>query len=208
MTKTHNRKHFVLIGIIIFIILILIIFTYIMMPRGKPVTFKKDDALYETVKDGDIICRLGDRFWSQVFSDFSVEDKRFSHTGIIRIENGQIAVIHAEGTTSSGRDFVKKVPLDDFLKVARAVGIYRIMDLEENKISDAAMEYLGLPFDWKFDMTDASELYCTELLYIILKQLTPAFEFNTTYIKEMGRDIITVDAISNSEFFSEIYYKK
>ena len=206
MIRTHNRKYFVLTGIIIFTILILIIFIFIIMPRGKPVVLIKEDVFYGILKNGDIICRLGDRLWSQIFKDFSADDKRFSHIGIIRINNERITVIHAEGTTKPGKDFVKEESLYDFLKVARAIGIYRIMDLDGNKISGLAMEYINVPFDWKFDMGDTSELYCTELLYIILKRLKPAFEFNTTYIKELGKDIIPIDSISNSEYFSEIYF--
>ena len=208
MIGTHNRKYFVLTGIIIFIILILVIFVYIIMPRGKPIALIKEDAFYGKLKNGDIICRLGDRLWSQIFKDFSIDDKRFSHTGIIRINNDRITVIHAEGTTKPGKDFVKEETLDDFLKVARAIGIYRIMDLDGNKISDMAIEYIGVSFDWKFDMSDTSELYCTELLYTIVKRLSPEFEFSTTYVKEIGKDIITIDSISNSDYFSEMYFIK
>ena len=178
------------------------------MPRSKPIVLIKKDAFHGLLKDGDIICRLGDRFWSQIFKDFSIDDKRFSHIGIIRINNNRITVIHAEGTTKPGKDFVKEELLDDFLKVAITIGIYRMIDLDENKISSTAMEYIGVPFDWKFDMGDASELYCTELLYIVLKRLKPTFEFNTAYIKELGKDIIPIDSISNSEHFSEILFIK
>ena len=208
MIKTHDRKNFVLIGIIVFAVLIFTVFVFIIMPRGKPVVLIKEDAFYGILKDGDIICRLGDRLWSQIFKDFSTDDKRFSHIGIIHINNNRITVIHAEGTTKPGKDFVKEEPLDDFLKVARTIGIYRIMNLDENEISSVAMEYIGVPFDWKFDLSDASELYCTELLYVILKRLMPTFEFNTTYIKELGKDIIPIDSISNSECFSEVYFIK
>jgi len=206
MIKTLNRKYFVFIGIIIFTLLILTIFIFIIMPREKPVELIKEDAFYGMLENGDIICRLGDRLWSQIFKDFSADDKRFSHIGIIRIIDEHITVIHAEGTTKPEKDFVKEESINDFLKVAREIGVYRIMNLDGNKISGMAMEYINVPFDWKFDMSDKSELYCTELLYIILKQLMPAFEFNTVYIKELGRNIIPIDSISNSEYFSEIYF--
>ena len=204
MIRTQNLKRFMFIGIII--LTLLIIFVFIIMPRDKPVELIKKNTFCEILKDGDIICRLGDRLWSQIFKDFSIEDKRFSHVGIIRINNDQITVIHAEGTTKPGQDFVKEEPLDDFLKVARAIGIYRIIHLDGNKISSMAMEYIGVPFDWKFDMNDVSELYCTELLYIILKQLMPALELNTIYIKELGKDVIPIDSVSNSEIFTEMYF--
>jgi len=206
MIKTHYLKYFVLIGVIIFSILIILIFVFILTPRGKPIVLIEKETFYELLNDGDIICRLGDRLWSQIFKDFSEEDNRFSHLGIIRINNGQITVIHAEGTTKPGKDYVKEESLDDFLKVARAIGIYRISNFNGSYISNTAMEYINVPFDWKFDMNDETEIYCTELLYIILKQLIPAIELNTTFIKELGREVITIDAVSNSEYFSEVYF--
>jgi len=176
------------------------------MPRGTPVIIKKTDVFFNDLKDGDIICRLGDRLWSEIFSDLSVKDKRYSHMGIIRINNGIITVINAEGDTGHGRDFVSEVSLDDFLKVAKTVGIYRINNVDGSQISQAALGYLGIPFDWKFDMSDGSKLYCTELLYVILKQIEPAIELGTAYIKELGREIVPLEAISNSGYFSEVYF--
>ena len=57
-------------------------------------------------------------------------------------------------------------------------------------------------------MADESEIYCTELLYLILKRLMPEIELKTIYIKELGKRIVPLEAISNSEYFSEIYFKK
>jgi len=206
MTKIH-KKYYVLIGIIIFTICITSIFVFILMPRGKSAELKEQNLLFENVKNGDIICRLGDRLWSQYFKDISIEDKRYSHMGIIRINNNQITVIHAEGTTKAGKDFVKEESLNDFIKIARAIGVYRINDIDDgNKIATLALEYLNLPFDWQFDMQDNSKIYCTELLYVILKRALPTIELKTIYIKELGKDIIPLDAISNSNYFSEIYY--
>jgi hypothetical protein len=206
--KIHNRKVYVLSGISIFTILIVSILVYILVPRGKPIILLNSDELLEIVNDGDIICRLGDRFWSELFKDTSITDKRYSHLGIIRIINDRIIVVHAEGTTDSGKDFVKEQAFDDFIKIARAIGIYRAVNIDGIQISNTSIEYLGKPFDWKFDMADESEIYCTELLYLILKRLMPEIELKTIYIKELGKRIVPLEAISNSEYFSEIYFKK
>jgi len=205
--KRLNRKYYVLAGVVIFALLILSICVYILAPRGAPVVIKETDEFFTDLKDGDIICRLGDRLWSEIFSDLSVMDKRYSHMGIIHINNGLVTVINAEGDTGHGRDFVSEVFLDDFLKVARTVGIYRINNVDGGQISQAALGYLGVPFDWKFDMSDGSKLYCTELLYVILKQIQSAIELDTAYIKELGREIVPLEAISNSVYFSEVYFK-
>jgi hypothetical protein len=185
---------------------VLILLVYILLPRGKPVVLQETKILFEMVKDGDIICRLGDRFWSQFFKDVSIEDKRFSHLGIICINNDIITVIHAEGDTGHGRDFVNEVPIEDFMEIARAIGIYRINDIDGKEISNMATEYMDIPFDWQFDLNDESKLYCTELLYVILKRIKPAFELNRIFSKELGKEIIPLESISKSEHFSEIYF--
>jgi hypothetical protein len=177
------------------------------MPRGRPVEFKKSDPIYKIVKNGDVICRLGDRIWSQFFKDISLTDKRYSHIGIIHINDGLVTVVNAEGDTGHGRDFVNKVTLEEFLQVARTAGIYRVRNIDGEQISNLAIEYLGIPFDWQFDMNDESKLYCTELLYVILKRIEPTLILKVVYIKEFGKYIIPLEAISNSDYFSEIYFK-
>jgi len=190
---------------VIFAALIASTLVYIMMPRGKPVVLQRHDRLFEVVNDGDIICRLGEMFWSRFFKDISLTDKRFSHIGIIRISDGKISVIHAEGTTEPGKDFVKEEKFEDFIKNARAIGIYRINNIEGNQISDLAYGYIGTPFDWQFDMHNNSELYCTELLYAVLKRATPELRLNTIFFKD-EKEIIPIDAVSNSGDFSEVYF--
>jgi hypothetical protein len=69
-----------------------------------------------------------------------------------------------------------------------------------------AKEYIGVPFDWHYDMKDGSKIYCTELLYLVLRRLAPALKLNTVFIKEIGKEIVPLDSISNSEHFSEVYY--
>ena len=204
--KTHNRKFYVLTGIIIFTLLIASMCVYIIMPRGHTLKIEKNHGLFEIVEDGDIICRLGNRLWSEIFSGLSVTDKRFSHIGIIRIHNDIVSVIHAEGSTGYGTDYVSEVSLDDFLQVARRIGIFRTINVNGNEISHIALEYVGIPFDWDFDLEDGSRLYCTELLYVILKRIKPEIQLNTVYYKRWGIDIIPLEAVSNSEYFSEVYY--
>ena len=203
-----KRKQYLFIGIIVFTVLVISISVYIIMPRGKPLTLSQIELefLSGIIEDGDIICRLGDRVWSQYFRDVSITDRRFSHMGILRVVNERITVIHAEGDTGNGIDFVNEIPLEEFIEFARAIGIYRTKNVDGTQISNLAVEYLGVPFDWRFDMSDNSKLYCTELLYVILKRLAPEIELKTIYIGLLGRRIIPLEAISNSEYFYEVYF--
>jgi len=170
------------------------------------VQYIQEDTILSCIKDGDIICRLGDRIWSMYFKELSPHDKRFSHLGIIRIRNNTVSVINAEGLANEGKDFVNEVSLKEFLKSAQKIGIYRLRTIEGEVVSDTALEYIGLPFDWQFNMEDNSKLYCTELLYVILKRIDLDIVLNKVFIKEIGKNIIPLDVCSQSEYFMEIGY--
>ncbi|MCL2210149.1 MAG: hypothetical protein FWB89_08325 [Treponema sp.] len=211
MKKAYNRICYALSGIIIFIAAILII-NYKPVSGNQasreeePAALIKTDVLYSVIRDGDIICRLGDRFWSGLIRDVSITDKRFSHMGIIRINDSRITVINSEGDTGHGRDFVNEVSIEEFLRPAVTAGIYRINAFDGALLSELSIEYLGIPFDWKFDMYDASKLYCTELLYVICKRIMPELELETAYIKELKMNAVPLEAISNSSNFTEIFF--
>jgi hypothetical protein len=55
-------------------------------------------------------------------------------------------------------------------------------------------------------MRDESKLYCTELLYVVLKRLLPDLNLHTVYMKGLDKQIIPPEAISQSEYFSEVYF--
>jgi len=158
------------------------------------------------LNDGDIICRLGDRIWSSYFKNLSLVDKRFSHLGVVRIRDGKISVINAEGQAPGRQDFVNEVSLEEFFQIARSVGIYRINSVSGTLISDVAMDYKGYPFNWEFDLKNESKIYCTQLLYVILKRIAPEIVLKTIFVNEVGKEIVPLEAISNSPDFNEIIY--
>jgi len=207
MILTRYLKRCVLIGAPLAILVISVaLFLYIMMPSGAPVPAQKLDEFLKIAKDGDIVCRLGDRLWSHTLKDFSIEDRRYSHSGILRINDGRITVVHSEGTTEKGKDFVKEEAFEDFYAVARAIGIYRIKDVDGHIVSNMAIEYLGVPFDWQFNSEDESKLYCTELIHVVLKRLKPASGLKKNFVKIVNKEIFPLESISHSDNFVEIYY--
>lgn len=196
----------ILVGVFLLFCVTIIVILYQQRRQHGILSYVHEDEILESLNDGDIICRLGDRLWSIFFREFSPNDKRFSHLGIIKIRDNNVSVINAEGLAVEGRDYVNEVPLKDFLKIAQRVGVYRLRTIEGNKISETALEYIGYPFDWQFDMEDDTNLYCSELLYVILKKMNPDIKLNTIWIKEIGRNVIPLDVCSQSEYFTEIGY--
>jgi hypothetical protein len=202
----EGMKKTLVAGIGIFLLLTLLAVIAIPRRASEKRIYADDIAMY--LQDGDIICRLGDRLWSTYFKDISPIDKRFSHLGIIRIVDGALTVINAEGRAIEGKDHVNETPLEEFLTIAKAVGIYRLHDCEGKAVSSGAMEYIGYPFDWNFDLHDENKLYCTELLYVVMKKIAPEIQLQTLFQKELSREIIPLEAVSNSDYFREVVYVK
>ena len=162
------------------------------------------NELTSQAREGDILCRLGDRTWSLYFRGLSKEDKRFSHLGIIHIEDGKITVINAEGLAWEGKDCVNNTPLDKFIGPARMLGLYRLEGIDGEAISAEALKMVGRPFDWDFDLTNHDKIYCTELLYVALAAVAPEIKLAT--IHKFGKTIVPLDAVSASPQFREILF--
>jgi uncharacterized protein YycO len=202
----NNRKRY----LYILIIAILLGFVFFFRINKEDYQYSKInvDNIVSLVEDGDVICRLGNRIWSNLFCDLSEFDKRYSHLGIVHIVNDTITIIHSEGDTGHGRDSVNEVSIETFLEFAVAVGIYRFNQPDRHYLSEIAKEFLGIPFDWKFDMADNTKLYCTELLYVVLKKYNNELKLKTIYSSVVAKDIIPLESVSDSEYFEEIYYER
>ncbi|MDR0864677.1 MAG: hypothetical protein LBO74_07065 [Candidatus Symbiothrix sp.] len=198
------RKRLVVFSIIIscLVIVLLILFNY--RTTGKAISRFTSAELEPYLEDGDIICRLGDRLWSLYFRDLSPDDKRYSHLGIVRMGERNITVINAEGTRWEGKDYVNETLLQDFISVAKKVGVYRLKGIDGAEVIEKTLEFVGTPFDWNFDLEDNGKLYCTELLYAVLKNMDKGIQLETVFQKEVGKEIIPLEAISNSSDFIEV----
>lgn len=118
--------------------------------------------------NGVLVCRLGNGFFSDYFRKYASKEKRFSHIGIISIENGEYFVYHTEASELTGVGFVKKESLISFLD---GIKIYEFFEMKysertKSKILENVYNYYihKTPFDLSFDSSNDSELYCTELI--------------------------------------------
>jgi len=208
---TYKKKLFLIIGGI-FVTAAVVIGIYTnTRPRPKESIKENKKAIIVSdvisyLKDGDIMLRQGDGPLSPMFRDISLTDKRFSHLGIVRIRDENITVINSVGYIRNRKRGVEEVSLENYLHVAYEIGVFRAKYAEGPTISDKAIEYVGRPFDWDFNLNDESKIYCTELLYATLKYVAPEHNVSTMYVDAVGKEIIPLDSISNSEDFDEILY--
>lgn len=152
---------------------------------------------------GYLICRHGNAMLSEMIRQQNITDKRFSHIGILTRHKGKFYVIHADTNRSSISGLVKKEPLDDFLKEAGRIGIFRSRILDGRRIAADAEQFVDRPFDWKFNMENDQEIYCTELLYHIFKNNGKAQVLPLIRIE--NHRLIPIDACITGAAATELY---
>ncbi|MEO8088439.1 MAG: YiiX/YebB-like N1pC/P60 family cysteine hydrolase [Bacteroidota bacterium] len=128
------------------------------------------------LKTGDLIFRHGRGFISNALMSLGQREKKYSHSGIVSIENGKVFVYHAIGGEENLSNKLRKDPLSVFCepKDVHAFGIYRT-DLNEKQIH-AVMSLVStyfqtrLEFDPKFDLATDDKMYCTEFVYKVFER--------------------------------------
>lgn len=133
-----------------------------------------DHALFTDIRNGDIICRLGNGFFSNQFKNYSLNEKLYSHAGIVEQQGDSLFVIHSEASELTGIGHVRREPIDIFLEDIGTWGVYRVNadDSICDKIVAYAKEYFTrkTPFDMDFDASDDSKVYCTELIALAVNK--------------------------------------
>lgn len=140
-------------------------------------TLTKDEIAL--IQDGDIILRHGYGFVSDMIVDTKKEKFKVSHCAIITKDSvsGKLNVIHSVSQTLAEYDGVQsqslRVFLNDCKKNSIIVSRYKNFGFSNSgkKISERAKFYLKnkVPFDNKFDLFNHEQIYCTELIYLIIK---------------------------------------
>ncbi|MGF1449540.1 MAG: hypothetical protein ACFB20_09000 [Opitutales bacterium] len=121
------------------------------------------------VAEGDLIARNRGGPWSHYFANVSPTDKRFSHVGLVVLEDGIAWVIHSKGDDANGEGHVHRETLVDFVADTDVWAHFRCELPEVQRLALARQVRVFLkrrvPFDAAFDHTEAHRLYCTELIW-------------------------------------------
>lgn len=151
-------------------------------------------------KSGDLIFRRGNGFVSDFAAKMSRSDKSFSHVGIILVENG-VYVIHSQDDKSKKFDGVVKERLQGFIAQARRYSVFRLNLSQKNieQIVSKAKSLIGTKFDIFFNLDDNSRLYCTEFVYMVLKDF-----INIKIYRINNMNILPVDSL----YFNQPNVKK
>jgi hypothetical protein len=182
------------------------------MPFARPDGGIGLQEIVPYIEDGDFILSREDHLSSYYIRSLAKIDQRFSHSGIIYRKNGKLSVICADGVDdqkNNKKSGVVEIQLDDFIKNKSAVGIFRFKKRSRALFSDKALEYLGVPFNFEYDINDEKSFYCTQLIQVVLRETHTPVQLPLTYIEKEKKDILMLDSISGSDNFEEIlYYEK
>jgi len=141
------------------------------------------------LQNGDLIFRRGRSVESHAVL-ITDPGSRFSHVGMVIIENETPFVVHAvPGENKYGPDYIRKEKVQEFLapEKASAYSIYRSSFSKEvnTKAAQIASRLYKekVLFDKSFDLTTTDQIYCTELILVAFQAASNnALKLNTTQL--------------------------
>ncbi len=159
------------------------------------------------LESGDIVFRKENSFWGDVSSAAARVDGKYSHTGVIYIDHGQVFVIHAYADTNDHVAKVSRQLLAQFLANASAAGFYRLNFTPEIRaeVAKKANDYFlrKTPFDDRFLLDDDKAVYCTELVWRAAKEGS-GYDIAPVKSTLMNRQYIGNDDLFLGGFMNEL----
>lgn len=128
------------------------------------------------LKTGDLVFRKGKGLISTMFGMTSAAPEQFSHVGMVAVEKEGIFVYHMIGNTVPAKGGCKRETLESFCNPNQnsRISFYRLTILEkcQHSIKEQlqAVYASGIQFDEKFELSDRGPLYCSELIYNLVKK--------------------------------------
>lgn len=133
------------------------------------------------IRSGDIILRSGRDFTSYRIRELSDRDKTYSHAGIALVKDTSVFIYHItppELDEPKSDTALRLEPLEYFAAPARCFGFGVVrFALKEAEIN-TALQYLDslyrqkISFDHAFNLDDAHQMYCSELVDNTLRHAT------------------------------------
>lgn len=163
---------------------------------------------------GDLILTAADDLVGANIRSASGRDAVFSHTGIVVERDGAPAVIEA---TPFGTGRVGFADIGAFTRNPETTELLVLRPrtpIDSARLTAEAerLAAAGIAFDYGFDMTDASELYCAELAYRLLA--AGGFDVGTIRWTEMyiplhgRRNLVAPDAFAHAANLQPVFRRR
>lgn len=137
-------------------------------------TYAFSEAELAMLQDGDVIMRRGYGYISDMIGRFLDEERLLTHCGVVTVRKDGYWVVHALSSNVSEIDGMQAHRLEDFVRQSYpgSIVVTRFRTEEDRGgISRRAVDYLRrqVPFDHHFDVVDTSTIYCSELIWLIVR---------------------------------------
>ena len=135
-------------------------------------------AIKDSIREGDLVLRCGNDFISESLSDFSQQEKLYSHSGIALINEGVMYVYNNMAGDLNPDEIMRRDILDSFVTPANnvAVGVYRydITKEEIEKLKEIVFAHYRnkMQFDMNFDLSTNDKMYCAEMIAKAVEKAT------------------------------------
>jgi hypothetical protein len=136
------------------------------------------NVMKDSIQEGDLVLRCGNDYISESLSDFSQQEKLYSHSGIAIMDDGIMYVYSNMAGDINPDEIMRRDNIDSFITPANnvALGIYRYdftkAELEKLKAIIHAHYKNKLPFDMNFDLSTNDKMYCAEMIAKSVEQAT------------------------------------
>jgi hypothetical protein len=148
------------------------------------------DSMIAALKQGDLVLRRGRDVASYMISQSGVEEKMYSHCGIVQIENGKPVVYHFISSGNKNRQGLVRDAASVFFS-AKQNNIVAVKRYPMNKaqlreqsalVNGYYQQHPG--FDMNFDMSNTDKLYCSEFVYRVMNKVMG----DTAFIKSAEKN--------------------
>lgn len=183
-------KKIILIIVVIIVSVVLFLFTYEFVSKQEQFfsSYSLSKQEISSLKEGDIVLRHGFGFVSDAIVKSLHEIYDISHCAIITNSDSGLIVIHSVSQSLSDFDGVQCQKLNHFIRDSHtnSVIVSRFKDTTLLKATAERAKYYfnkHVPFDNKFNIEDNSEIYCSELIWLIYKDVYNIDLFKDQYLR-------------------------
>ncbi len=131
----------------------------------------------DQLQPGDIAFRRGEGVTSSIVLHNDADGK-YSHVGIVVKYNGQSMIVHSvPNDDPKQKDIIQLENIESFFspKSARNGEIKRMEldSIQKVQLNNYALEKVTqkIPFDHDYNLSDTTELYCTELVQLLYQRI-------------------------------------
>lgn len=157
------------------------------------------------LRSGDIVMRRGFGVVSASIANSLNEEFLVSHCGIVDVDSlGNVRVIHSVSSSLSDFDGLQDCTIKEFCLESKKNSLLVVRFRDTNNVplatlASTAQTYLDnkIPFDGLFDISDSTEMYCSEMVWSALKQ---------TYGFDIYPDKSKTEVVKFAPFFDTVHF--